>query len=424
MQEPEGVEPGHGTPTTAAERGDAIAGARTDASTGIDTGTSTSTSAQHQTLDVRFVGSGSEYFRIWIVNLLLTLVTLGIYYPFAKCRRLRYFHACTEVGGHPLHFHGNPRTMLRGYALMLVMTVLYSLADHLSPLAGLAAMLLVSAMGPALWYSSMRFRLANTSWRGVRLRFTGTLGAAYSALGPAVSAFTLFFVAAWWTTMEIDAHPGAWEDPPLVPLYVMILVNLVAFPWFAWRSKHCQHSNYEYTTEQTAFGASVPSVYGLYLSSSLVAVVLSLPVIGAYLIMSSEVAALGALGKAARHAPWFPIITLMLAFVLFQVTIRGYFTSRMQNLVWSRTASPNLRFNCQLRARDLSLLIARNSLLMVLTLGLFFPFAAVATARLRLTALNIDTQVDIEQLVGCAGNADDEAAGDAAADLLGLDIGL
>jgi Bacterial protein of unknown function (DUF898) len=40
-------------------------------------------------LDVRFTGSGSEYFRIWIVNLLLMLVTLSLYYPWAKVRRLR-----------------------------------------------------------------------------------------------------------------------------------------------------------------------------------------------------------------------------------------------------------------------------------------------------------------------------------------------
>ena len=40
---------------------------------------------------VVFTGSGSEYFRIWIINLLLTLATAGLYLPWAKARRLRYF---------------------------------------------------------------------------------------------------------------------------------------------------------------------------------------------------------------------------------------------------------------------------------------------------------------------------------------------
>jgi hypothetical protein len=36
-----------------------------------------------------FSGSGAEYFRIWIVNLLLTVATFGIYSAWAKTRRLQ-----------------------------------------------------------------------------------------------------------------------------------------------------------------------------------------------------------------------------------------------------------------------------------------------------------------------------------------------
>ena len=74
-------------------------------------------------LDVRLTGSGSEYVRIWIVNLLLMLVTLSLYYPWAKVRRLRYFHGCTELDSHPLEFHGNPWAMLRGYVLVGLLTL-------------------------------------------------------------------------------------------------------------------------------------------------------------------------------------------------------------------------------------------------------------------------------------------------------------
>ena len=64
-------------------------------------------------LPIVFSGSGSEYFRIWIVNLLLMLVTLGIYYPWAKARRLRYFMGNTLIGGQPLGFHGDPKKMFK-----------------------------------------------------------------------------------------------------------------------------------------------------------------------------------------------------------------------------------------------------------------------------------------------------------------------
>src|SRR5438445_6227587 len=78
-------------------------------------------------LPITFSGSGSEYFRIWIVNLLLTLVTLGLYYPWAKVRRLRYFYGNTAVGGDTLDFHGDPKRMLRGFLLVGALVLLYSM---------------------------------------------------------------------------------------------------------------------------------------------------------------------------------------------------------------------------------------------------------------------------------------------------------
>src|ERR1700761_197457 len=104
-------------------------------------------------LRVRFVGSGSEYFRIWVVNLLLTVVTIGLYYPFAKVRRLRYFHAATEIDGHALAFHGDPWKMLRGFLLVAAMVGAYTVAGRVSPTSGLVAFVIVAALWPALWHA-------------------------------------------------------------------------------------------------------------------------------------------------------------------------------------------------------------------------------------------------------------------------------
>ncbi|TXC67569.1 DUF898 domain-containing protein [Piscinibacter aquaticus] len=113
--------------------------------------------------------------------MLLTLLTLGLYYPWAKVRRLRYFHGNTLVGENPFGFHADPRKMLRGYLLVALLLVLYSAAGHFSPTAGFIAFVILAAVWPALLKSSMQFRTANTSWRGLRFRFRGTLRGAYGA---------------------------------------------------------------------------------------------------------------------------------------------------------------------------------------------------------------------------------------------------
>ncbi|MEX1058239.1 MAG: DUF898 family protein, partial [Natronospirillum sp.] len=46
-------------------------------------------------IPVAFNGRGGEYFGIWIVNIALTVLTLGIYSAWAKVRNKRYFYGNT-----------------------------------------------------------------------------------------------------------------------------------------------------------------------------------------------------------------------------------------------------------------------------------------------------------------------------------------
>jgi len=115
---------------------------------------------------------------------------------------------------------------------------------------------------------------------------------------------------------------------------------------------------------------------------------------------------------------------VLLGMLAVQLLPRPYFTSRMQNLLWSRTASQTLQFGSTLRFWPLFGLTLKNWLLIVLTLGLYWPFAAVAMARMRLEAIEVTASEDPDRLVQLAQGPEGEAAGDAAGDLFGLDIGL
>src|SRR5215475_7269273 len=80
---------------------------------------------------LRFTGTGSEYFGIWIVNLLLTIITLGIYSAWAKVRRLQYFYRHTELAGSSFDFHGSPTRILVGRILAVVLLFLYKYSVRL-----------------------------------------------------------------------------------------------------------------------------------------------------------------------------------------------------------------------------------------------------------------------------------------------------
>jgi uncharacterized membrane protein YjgN (DUF898 family) len=375
-------------------------------------------------LEIRFTGSGSEYFRIWIVNLLLTLVTLGLYYPWAKVRRLRYFYGNTLVGGQPLGFHADPKKMLRGYLLVALMLVLYSVAGRFSPLAGLVAFVIVAAIWPALLKSSMQFRLANTSWRGLRLRFRGSVGGAYAALLPLLVP-ALVIVAAV-AAIPDQTRPPAWY---LAVFFGTLLIGLLLMPWLWWNLKKYQHDHYAYGPEQTALNASAGSFYGVFMKTSGVSLLGFFVFIVVGFAVVAATAGLASFGdRLGRPGPIVAVV-IGLAFaavglLAVQLLPRPYFTSRMQNLLWSRTASTNIGFASALRFWPLFGLTLKNWLLMLLTLGLYWPFASIAVARMRVEAVKLLFDIDPQTLADQSLAVEGEAAGDAAGDLFGLDIGL
>ncbi|HEV7913157.1 MAG TPA: YjgN family protein [Albitalea sp.] len=373
-------------------------------------------------LDIRFTGSGSEYFRIWIVNLLLIIVTLTLYYPWAKVRRLRYFYGNTLVGGQPLDFHGSPTKMLRGYLLVGALGVLYSVAGNFSPAAGLVAFLIVAAIWPALLKSSMQFRLANTSWRGLRFRFNGSLGGAYRAMLPLFVPGLCIVVAL--LGVENRQAPPAWYGALFL---IVMLLTLALGPWLWWSLKKYQHDHYALGQWQTELRAGKGSFYGVFAKTFGVFVL----AIAATSMLIGILVAIGGVGGLLAGGKDNVMVGVIIGFAIggvamlaAQIVPRPYFTSRLQNLLWSRTANPTMQFASELRFRPLLGLTLKNWLLMVVTLGLYWPFAAVAMQRMRIEAVSVTTQTDPDSLVDQCRSEQGDAAGDAAGDLFGLDIGL
>lgn len=367
-----------------------------------------------RTLEVRFTGSGSEYFRIWIVNLLLTIVTLGLYYPWAKVRRLRYFHGNTLVGGHALDFHGDPKKMLRGFLLAGALVLLYTVSGQISPLAGIVAVLAMASAFPALLWAALRFRLANTSWRGMRMRFVGTVSGAYLALGLAVVPLALFVGIGFLFPATDD--PEQLPDPALgiAALIVMVLALALA-PLMFWLFKRYQHGNLALGEERSRLAVGPGAFYGLAVK------VVGLFVLALVVLIAGPVLALGGPGAFRDRIP--PLLLLMFGYLMVIAIAVGYATSRLQNLLWSNTASTQIRFSSALRVMPYIRLAIKNMVLVIVTLGFYWPYAATAMARMRLEAMAVQLDIPPDELAS-TWRRDDDAAGDAAGDLLGIDIGF
>ena len=140
-----------------------------------------------------FQGKASEYFGIWIVNLLLSLVTLGVYSAWAKVRRKKYFYNNTLIDNVGFDYHANPIAILKGRVIAFVLFALYVYGKGSSPiLAGVLVLLFFLAL-PWLIVRGSLFNSRNTSHRGLRFDFVGTVNkAARVFIGlPMLTFFTL-----------------------------------------------------------------------------------------------------------------------------------------------------------------------------------------------------------------------------------------
>jgi uncharacterized membrane protein YjgN (DUF898 family) len=375
---------------------------------------------------IEFSGTGGEYFRIWIVNLLLILVTLGVYYPWAKVRKIKYFYNNTQIDGHALDFHGEPKKMLRGSAIVGVFFILYSMAVELSPLAGAIAIIAFLVLAPVLFRASMRFRLANTSWRGMRFRFVAKdLKEAYWCIVPPLALLLLPGLILAFLDDPDDRKKGAVMpmEGSAVSLYALLAAVLI--PYFFWRLKRYQHNHYAWGPLKSEYRSEVGATYKVFGMTFLLSVLIGAVFVALIYVLIFSNTGGGARSWGAMFAFALTLVPLLFAFVVaINVAPRAYFTASMQNLLWSRTGNQYFRFKSELPIGRFIGLQFKNWLLIMITLGLYWPFAAVATARMQLEAVSLKSRVSLDQLSDAARARENDAAGDMAADIFGFDVGM
>ncbi|WP_205503001.1 YjgN family protein [Rufibacter psychrotolerans] len=159
-------------------------------------------------LDLEFQGKGGQLFEIQLANWVLTFVTFGIYYPWAKANQLRYTYGKTKLAGSPFTFHGTGKEMFLGYIKALVLVVAFYAALMYAVFAQdlvlvsyiyLAAFLAIVLLVPVALHGRMRYRMSRTSWRGIHFGYRGSLKELSLAFYRDVffTIITLGFYRAW-----------------------------------------------------------------------------------------------------------------------------------------------------------------------------------------------------------------------------------
>ena len=393
---------------------------------------------------MEFTGSGGEYFRVWIVNVLLSIVTLGIYTPWARRRTAQYFYSHTLVAGSPLEFTAQQRKMVMGFVLLMLITLAYNIAANTGQDAAVGVLLLTGAvLSPLIWGSAMRFRLGATRWRGLRLQFTAHWKEVYLASWP------LFALALVWfgvffgmqilspeladVLQEVEDEAANPKMPSFTPaMGALLLLGLVLTVLCFIRLEYNYKSLLVLKAQVGAEKGRWKPVYMDFVKVWLATVaVFVLTVVGFSVLIGVLAGSSIALfaGQSSRMGLWMILVIIVsivagiFMLILASAPARAYREARMFQLMWNNIGVSHVaRFKCHLKSGSYVGLRIKNMLLTLLTLGLYRPFARVSEYRMKCESVTLHVKGGVEQVAGAMVRQRQGGLGDALADAAGLDL--
>lgn len=320
----------------------------------------------------QFTGSGKEYFRIWIVGLFLSVATLGVYSAWAKVRRLQYFDRNTKLAGAVFDFDGKPVAILRGRALAAALLGVYYFAFGVSLAAGIAVVAGVLLALPSMMRASLRFRLRNTRYRGLRFSFGGTRGSFATYLTPVL----MFLLPA----LLLAGDPSGRAVAMVFLMWPLIHVG----------TKRHQHQNLAFGSSASTFNVPRRRFYDPYFKAISMGI-LAIMAAGLVALAVTLIVHLPFGTSAGAFASLTPAFVGLASAYLIYLLAGPYLQVRIANLAWSATAFEGVTISSRLKARGFVKLQVTNSLLTLLSLGLYRPFAVVRAYRYRLDNITVST---------------------------------
>jgi uncharacterized membrane protein YjgN (DUF898 family) len=145
---------------------------------------STTAAIENKIYPFSFQGNGGTLFGIQLVNLLLIIVTLGVYYFWAKTRVRVYTWSQVDFDSDRFAYHGTGKEILKGWLKAALIFGIPFFALQNIPVfigapqpyiiaCGLISFLILSIFIPVATVGSRRYRLSRTSLRGIRFSFRG-----------------------------------------------------------------------------------------------------------------------------------------------------------------------------------------------------------------------------------------------------------
>ena len=345
---------------------------------------------KHISNPVQFNGKGGEFFGIWIVNVLLSIITLGIYSAWAKVRTKRYFYGNTLIAGDNFEYHATPMQILKGRLVAFAIVLLWSVSNSLWPMISALLLLIFYAALPWLLWSNARFDAVMTSYRNVHFSFTSSLKDAYiSLMGRGLGALIVMMI---YFSLIFSAFGVSTTISIILALGSLLLMAFL-YAWVIAGVHKFFANGYKYG--DWAFSADIKTGFfiKLYLKAMGIGLLAAMAILALMLvtvfggldfnaIQNGDFNSLSSNGQATFIAfAYIGMIVMSIALTAYTaVCIRNYVFTQIR-INHEESQDNEYQLDSDLTVKGYIWLVVSNFLLQVVTLGIARPWVMVRTSR-------------------------------------------
>jgi len=358
---------------------------------------------------VEFRGSAGEYFPIWIVNILLCIITLYIYSPWAKVRTKRYFYGNTFIDNNSFDYLATPMQIFKGRLIAVVALLIATFAGALNPILGIVIFLLLAIATPWVIWRSLRFNARMSSFRNLRFGFQRKLLPLYGILIAAPATVFLIVVAVGAAT----ALGLISEEMAAALIGVGTLFFYLSWPWVKKMLMNYTVNGYRYGASKFAAKYRTGRTYWIYLLAVLVgilafAVVILFFVVVLFLVIYLVTGNFGISFNDIKNydqqlpAVLAPLGSLIPFVVMFFVFLMGfaYFRATMRSYYYgSAKLTDKITFQSSAKTWSLFWVMLGNYVVLIVTLGLAYPWASVRLAKYFASNTTVISQGSLDDFV-------------------------
>lgn len=143
-------------------------------------------SSPNKIAEGQFSGTGAAFFKIYFVNILLTIITLGLYTPWARVRTKRYLYGNLHLGKYSFDYHADPNKMFKFFVLFYAASLLFVVTVNLIPEIAtfVLPVYMIGFVVAAPWIinRSLSFNAKMTSFANIRFHYSSNYWGAFGVL--------------------------------------------------------------------------------------------------------------------------------------------------------------------------------------------------------------------------------------------------